>query len=475
MRNEIPIPSETNNKDFLTFSTWLAALQEIGELALPIATRAGALACRAWLKRYIVSQSDSLPDYAKIIVIERLLFDAIFAGQRIISIKTTQADSKDSAKVGQILQHGFLNGMYLITFFLSPVVFVIPQIYTYTNQPDTVIAKSKPYLLGLLAAFSVDILYRTQSRVLLGLKKPWVPLVTDLFQGVIDISLAWLLIPFLGLTACTISYFFASIASTLMLSGYLYFSGIGKEYALFQRHPFDPALQREITLKSTQAVLSVAAENMGQLVLTAWCLNQESAASAEIAKSYGMLVNYFMIGFSASSSIIIAKKLREKQFWQITAYTNYIFTVTLCALTGITLFIFAKPYADIFSTKNSPASQANDATAFIRTQVFIELFNGIKQVSTSTMEAHTDNTTPFIINAGFLFIFQSILSLLAKFFLHATDPMIFLTQNLAYGCAAVSHTAYLRFRLFEKGEPDSQRVVKSEPTLDDVPMKVVST
>lgn len=461
MHAEISIPSGTKNRDVLTFLTGLVALQEIGTLALPIATRAVLLAVRAWLKRYIISQSDSLSDYGKIIIIERLLFDSIFAGQRIISIKTTQADGKDSSKVGQILQHGFLNGIYLIAAFLLPVVFLMPQIYIYSNQPDSVITKSKPYLLGLLAAFSVDIFYRTQSRVLLGLKRPWVPFATDVVQGAVDISLTSLLIPFFGLTACTVSYFFAAIISTLTLSGYLYFSGISKEYALYQRHPFDRALQREITTKSTQSVFSVAAENMGQLVLTTWCLNQESVASAEIAKSYGMLVNYFIIGFSASSSIVIAKKLREKQFWQITAYANYIFTVTLCALAGITLFIFAKPYVDIFSTKNSSLSQENDATIFIRTQVFIELFNGIKQVSTSAMEAHTDNKTPFIINAGFLFILQSILSLFAKFVLCVTDPMIFLIQNIAYGCAAVSHTAYLRCRLFEKGGSNFQDVPRT--------------
>ncbi|EKD77632.1 MAG: MATE efflux family protein, partial [uncultured bacterium] len=413
--------------------------QSLMKLGSPLILRGLIIAgLQFFLKRIILAKKDEklLAMYSDISSIEGFIFVFLFSGLHVISTMTASinASGRDPERIGVLYRQGILFGLSL----MIPTAALCASastIFRITHQPEMTIRNADLYFKYSFFAYVMDVLYRAQFPITVGLSEPKSSLIADSAEAILDVLFTYLLIngkcgfPEMGVEGAALGYGLAASLTTLSYAGYLYHSPNFKKYKLFSLGDqpfFDWPIFKSILSNGFYTGLNGSLVYLTQMLTTFLCgaSSQSALIGLEAAGSASYLIETPLSGFTEASIILIGRSKNVnfdyfKKVGNLTIFVGFAYSF----LSAVTLLIFSSAVAQQFMPNTvSNREDFQLVVTFLKLQAVIEIVNGIRNTGFDVLSGCLDTKYPCMLGIGFIFLLNSIL-VAGSFYLSKQNPL----------------------------------------------------
>ena len=425
----------------------------------PLIARGFMMALQLSAKRAILGRKDEnlLADYSYIAALEGLIFLLVYGSFTIINAKISQthaqieSDQKarretDPTEVGALYQQGVVLGFFLMVP-AGLIASLAPTGFRLLDFPESLVQESKTYFAYGFASYFFDMLYRTQTRAMIGLSKPSFSLIADSGEAVLDVAFTYLFVngalgfPEVGIAGAAIAYAIAAAITALSSFTYLnYFSPDLKQYALFEKkHALDFSVALKMIVGGLHIGFSWAIEAITLVLLTYYCKFSGPAAQVgiQVAASYSYFLGFCVSGLAEAASIMVGNHVgSDPQRARIIGDRTFEMNIALTSLCFIGICLNANAVARLFLSPNNQ-DEISKIVPFLRFQSVIEILSSIRNTGLNILPSCNDTQYSFFLTIAFLFVLNSAIATVSRFLLDVPGEGVYGTQILGYALAAV--------------------------------------
>ncbi len=396
-----------------------------------------------FLKRSILAQKDEalLAAYSGFSAIEGFIFILIFSSLHIISAKAGKlhASKKDPKKMGDLYQEGLAFGHLLMLPTLALCVSAKP-IFKYMEQPSVVIESSNRFFAVGMIAYYFDMLYRVQARLAMGASDSTVALIGDAVESAVDVAVTYVLVngklgfPEMGVCSASWGYAIGAIAAWVGSTLYLKYAPHFQQYDLFSFvNPIDMTELKDTVMSGLYLAFGDIIMDVTQILVTFSCgLSGPGAlVASQAASTYSYCVALPGDGVMEASTVLTAQFYEKKDAERFRAVSRatYLATMGLSLVSGAFLLLNMDRVTGIFVSNDAKhRADFEMVNAFLRIQACMELVNSVRQPSVAMLTGCQDTRYPFLLNAAFIFVLNSLLVSVASFVYNAGPVVAFGVQ-----------------------------------------------
>lgn len=436
--------------------TMPAPLKEILGISGPLTLRSIIIALRMVpIKIFFYHKNPALlAEFAEMATLDNLIFVTIFRSIRGISPLVSQATAKNPAdgsinlpEVGVVYRHSILFSLLMMVP-ISMICLFAPVILKIFQLSDKAIEDSTFYFRTLFFAYSSDLFLRIQARVLTGLKKTTPPLFADILEAGLLILMCYLLIngqcgfSEQGVNSYPIAYTIASFIALAVNTMYLSTSTFGV-YQLFHFHTafFSKDKFKQLLKNCLWPGADGFVEQSSQITITSLAskLGHSALIALEINKIYGQIVSFFTIANSIATSILVAKKVKEKSHdYRVIPNTNYLLNMGFSTACFFSLPVTAPLFLNLMLMGHPRDPNLVDLLLnALYVQGVIEIANSVRiSGSGGALAGCFDTIYPVASNTAFVFMLNSLLAVFATSYFTLSAPALYATQMTGFFLSA---------------------------------------
>lgn len=471
---KIEIPGKQTEQE--TEATSIAS--SLLHLSLPLVLRGFFLSVVQFLwKRSILAQKDEslLAAYGGFSAIEGFIFILLFSSLRIISAKTAliYESAKEPEKVGDVYREGLVFGGLLMIPALTLSVSA-KSIFEYMQQPRIVIDDSRQYFSIGMVAYFFDMLYRVQSRITVGTTDTTLALMGDGIESTIDLIVTYVLVngkwgfPEMGVIAASWGYAIGAIAAWIFSTLYLKFSPHYQKYQLFN---FSRSIQwQELKSMITSGMHLAFGDlliDVSQMLLTFSCGLSGAPAliGLQAASTYGYLAALPGDGILEAASVLIGKYYQKDKtrFHQV---SNIAFSITVGFALVSAAFLYSNTayVTDFFMPREKALPENYEMVqSFLRVQACMDIVNSMKNFGEAMLLGGQETRFPFMLNAAFIFVLNSLLIAAVYFKFNAGPVAAFGIQLVGLILVAAGVGARWKKELYQSDFWKKQEMLQESP------------
>ncbi|MCX7121731.1 MAG: MATE family efflux transporter [Gammaproteobacteria bacterium] len=430
----------------------------LGKNSTPLIMRGFVMALQLSTKRAILGNKDGnmLADYSYIAALEGLIFLLVYGSFTIINAKISQAHAQieaeqkegrktDPTKIGALYQQGVMLGLCLMLP-TGLIAALAPAGFRLLDLPSSVVEESKTYFIYGFASYFFDMLYRTQTRAMMGLSKPSFSLAGDSGEAVLDVAFTYLFVngalgfPEMGVSGAAIAYAIAAALTALASFIYLnYFSPTLNQYALYEKnHPLNFADVLKMMSSGLHIGFSWAIEAITLVLLTYYCKFSGPAAQIgiQVAASYSYFLNFCVSGLAEAASIMVGNYIgHDPNRARIVGDRAFQMNIALSSLCFVGVCLNANDVARLFLNSDNP-HEIEKIASFLRFQGAIEILSSVRNTGLNVLPSCNDTQYSFILTVAFLLVLNSVIATISQFALGEAADITYGTQLVGYALAA---------------------------------------
>lgn len=441
--NNAPSTIQSDLEPVTPWEAWCA----ISKISAPLYLRSLSMAAQVIAKRIILAKKDQqfIEAFSGLAAIEDFIFVFALPSIGYISLRVSQVEGEqdsDPKKVGAVFRSGllFVGGQILI---IGAVCLSAPLIYRMTQQPDIVIQNSGPYFQTAFFAYSLDFTYRAFVRLIIGLSKPMLPTIADIWEGVLDVSLTYYLVMNPNSHVSDTALAYAIAAGMTLIPFVLYIARLEdlKKYELFQ---FSNGIVdfRKIMTKGVHIGLSASVEYITQFLVLMYCglsgpialLAAQTAATISIVNSF--LVAAIYEGGGIKTAYYYEKKnVAYRSFGDMTIIASALHAGA-CLLP---ICFFTEQLAGLMIHRNLLSDDEYQMILyFMRIQSVIDVFNTLKLSSAGVLSACNETGYSFSMSLIWIFFLNSLVVTVLQFVFNAHVSTMYTMQLIGIACTSAA-------------------------------------
>lgn len=272
--------------------------------------------------------------------------------------------AKDSRKLQKSIAHALIINLALGIIICIASIFLIKPVLKLMNTPQTQFDDAYSYIIVILAAIIVPMLYNLESTVLRSLGDSKTPLYFLIFASMLNIALDYVFIKYLGTgvkgaaLATVIAQLSAAILCFIVIKKNFAVIRLKKESFRFNRLLFSNMMSAGMAMAMMNSIFSIgsiimqsAINSLGSIIIAA------HLAARKIAEMF--MQPLVTIGLACST--FVGQNFGAKKYGRIKEGIKYsiIYSAIWSVISFAALFFFGKNLAQLITGSNDPAVISN--------------------------------------------------------------------------------------------------------------------